>query len=71
VDDLALLGGAGTAPWGALGWYAVTLQPTANLVGTVSFLLPKSLPAGGKLVLVESDTQKVEVPFEFRDLPLP
>jgi hypothetical protein len=68
VDDLALLGPR--VPWPALGWYTATQHSGANLQGTVELVLPE-IPGGSKLVLVELATKKVEVPFEFRELPLP
>jgi hypothetical protein len=68
VDDLSLLGPG--IPWPALGRYSATLQPGANLQGSVDFILA-ALPAGSKLVLVELATKKVDVPFAFQDLPLP
>ena len=71
VDDLPLLGGGPGVPWGALAWYAATQRPGANLQGSIEFLLRAVPLPGSKLVLVELDTKKVEVPFEFSDLPLP
>ena len=71
ADDLYLLGGGPGLPWGALGWLAATRRPGANVQGGIDFILRAAPPAGSKLVLVELDTKKVEVPFEFRDLPLP
>ncbi len=71
MDDLSLLGGGAGVPWGALAWQSATQRPGANLQGYVDFLLPAGLSTGSKLVLVEIDTKKVEVPFEFLDLPLP
>jgi WD40 repeat protein len=68
-DDLALLGGPpGSVPWGGLALRAA--RPHPWLTGRLLFRPEEGLEKC-KLVFFEATRLRAELPFEFRDLPLP
>jgi hypothetical protein len=76
LDDLGLLAGAVQTGFPAhLPWTSLALRPGRQrfpwLGGTVAFSLDAPLRPPLKLILYTARRVQTELPFEFRDVPLP
>jgi WD40 repeat protein/tRNA A-37 threonylcarbamoyl transferase component Bud32 len=69
--DLMLLSEAGNVPWSGLAWLASGRSSLRTI--TVNAFLPTPEVPGprSRLRLITLDRERVELPFAFRDLPLP
>jgi hypothetical protein len=69
--DLMLLSGAGQVPWSGLAWLTSDRGGLRTIALSAYFSTPEAPGPGSRLRLSSMDRERIELPFTFRDLPLP
>jgi hypothetical protein len=64
-------GGVASLPWNGIALRPVPLGQSPRLLQSLVFVRPKGAGPPARLILNAIRRVKAEIPFEFRDLPLP
>jgi WD40 repeat protein len=66
-----LMSGAGGVPWPGLAWLSSSRSGLRTLTLNAFFATPDASGPGSRLRVTSVERERVELPFTFRDLPLP